>query len=224
MLTAILLVLLAFAVYRRGIAGYPPAPAGVALIHRGEAAFVQSVAEVLFPTGAGLAVSGAEAQLPESIDRHLAALPRAQRVQIRALFALLEHITLFVPGDEPGGRRRFSGLTAASRIAVLERLQHHPWSLVRLLLTALRSIFVLGYIGHPANLNRLDLAPFRIDPVVSDAELLFPRIGALVSSIPFDAEDRSPEPGGPPLDPQGPRHPAYAHRTGGGARVRGGDR
>ena len=235
MITTLLLVVLAVLAYRRGIAGYPPPPAGLGLLHRGEAAFIESVAEALFPSGSGLAVSGLEAQLPASIDRHLSALPRSQRWQIRALFAAVEHVTLLVPGDEPGGRGRFSSLTVASRVAVLDRLQHHPRSFLRLLFTALRSVFVLGYLGHPANLNGLGLAPFAIDPVVSDAELLFPRIGALVSSIPYGREDGredGPEDGPddtplartadaerPPLDPHGPRHPAYARRTGAARRV-----
>ena len=62
---------------------------------------------------------------------------------------------------------------------------------------------------------------------VSDAELLFPRIGALVSSIAYgredgredDPEDRSADAERPPLDPHGPRHPAYARRTGAARRV-----
>ena len=225
MITTLLLVVLAVFVYRRGVAGYPPPPAGLGLLHRGEAAFIQSVAEALFPSGSALAVSGLDAQLPASIDRHLAALPRAQRWQIRALFALVEHLTLFVPGDEPGGRKRFSSLTVTSRVAVLDRLQHHPRSLLRLLFTALRSVFVLGYLGHPANLNRLGLAPFAIETVVSDAELLFPRIGALVSSIPFGLEDVEEVGAGgavqTPLDPRGLRHPAYARRTGASRRAGG---
>jgi len=205
-----LLVTLSVAVYRRGFSGYRPAPAGLAKLHRGEAAFIESVGEVLFPGGVGLALSGIDAQLPHYIDRHLDALPRKQRFQIRTLFAAVEHLTLILPGDEPGGRRRFSSLTAASRIAVLERLAVHPNGLFRLLFSALRSVFVLGYLGHPANLHGLGLSPFEIEPAVSDAELLFPRVGGLVSSIAFGAEDRTDPTIQGPLDPQGKRHRAYA--------------
>lgn len=212
-LTALLLVAslvgLVFLV-RRVITSYPPAPAGLAVLHRGEAAFVDAVAEVLFPTTAGLGHSGPEVQLPHYIDRHLAALPSAQRWQIRALFAAIEHGTLLLPGDEPGGRARFSSLGAASRVAILERLAHHERSGLRLAFTALRSVFVLGYLGHPANLQALGLAPFEIEPAVSDAELLFPRIGALPSSIRFDEADRTDPTRLGPLDPNGPRHRAYA--------------
>lgn len=214
MLTGLLLVVLAagFAVFvhRRGFAGYAPAPAGLAVLHRGEAAFVHAVAEVLFPAGGGMAVSGAEAQLAQVVDRHLAALPRTQRVQIRLLFHVVEHLTLFMPGHEPGGRRRFSSLSAAARVNLLERLAHHRRSGFRLLFTALRSVFVLAYLGHPGNLSGLGLAPFEIEPVVSDAEVLFPRVGALPSSIAFTASDRTDPAARGPLDPQGPRHRAYA--------------
>ncbi|MEM9176596.1 MAG: gluconate 2-dehydrogenase subunit 3 family protein [Myxococcota bacterium] len=213
MLTGFLLVVLAAGlslfVHRRGFVGYAPAPAGLAVLHRGEAAFVYAVAEVLFPAGGGMALSGAEAGVAHAVDRHLAALPRAQRIQIRLLFHLIEHLTLLLPGHEPGGRQRFSSLSAAARVDLLERLANHRRSLIRLLFTALRSVFVLAYLGHPGNLEGLGLAPFEIDPVVTDAEVLFPRVGALPSSIPWDATDRT-EPVCTPLDPEGPRHPAYA--------------
>ena len=81
--------------------------------------------------------------------------------------------------------------------------------MLRLLFTALRSVFVLAYLGHPGNLEGLGLAPFEIEPVVSDAEVLFPRVGALPSSIPHGAADRT-APVTTPLDPNGPRHRAYA--------------
>lgn len=218
MFTGLIVVVFAIglmvAIHRRGYAGYPSPPAGLAVLHRGEAAFVSAIAEVLFPGGGGLAVAGVDAQVPLYIDRHLAALPRAKRIQIRLLFNLVEHLTLLLPGDEPGGRRRFSSLTAASRIAILERLAHHPNGGLRLLVTALRSVFVLGYLGHPANLHGLGLAPFEIAPATSDAELLFPRVGGLVSSIPFEESDRTDPTEAGPLDPDGERHRAYARAAG----------
>jgi len=115
-----------------------------------------------------------------------------------------------LPGDEPGGHARFSSLTAASRVSVLQRLAHHPSSLFRLLFTALRAVFVLGYLGHPANLHGLGLSPFEIEAAVSDAELLFPRIGALPSSISFEIGDRTDPNSQAPLEPHGKRHRAYA--------------
>jgi hypothetical protein len=192
-------------------AGYPLAPPGLAVLFRGEAAFIDAVAEVLFPGGASLPVAGVDARLPHYIDRHLAALPRAKRWQIRALFLLIENLSLVIPGDGPGGRGRFSSLSAASRVSILEKLAGHPNSLLRLLFIALRGVLVLGYLGHPANLRGLGIAPFEIDRAVSDAELLFPRIGGLVSSISFELDDRTTDSLQPPLDPDGPRDRAYAH-------------
>lgn len=213
MLTGLLLLILAGLLYRRLLAGYPPAPAGLAVLHRGEAAFVNAAAEVLFPGGSGLPVAGVDAHLPHSVDRHLAALPRAKRVQIRALFLLIENLTLFVPGDEPGGRRRFSSLGAASRVSILDRLARHPRAPVRTLFQALRAVLVLGYLGHPANLWALGVAPFEIEPGVSDAELLFPRIGGLVSSIAYTPADRTDPVALGPLDPHGRRHRAYVRSS-----------
>jgi hypothetical protein len=209
------LILLALLVvgYRRFISSYPPAPPGLAVLHRGEAILVESAAEVLFSGGAGLSVAGVDAHLPHYVDRHLAALPRIKRLQIRALFLLFEHLTLVFPGDEPGGRRRFSKLSAASRVSVLARLESHSNEMVRILFMALRAVLVLGYLGHPANLRDLGVAPFEIEPGVSDAELLFPRIGGLVSSIGFTLEDRTDPAQLGPLDPNGPRHRAYARSS-----------
>ncbi len=199
--------------YRRFISSYPPAPPGLGVLHRGEAVFVESAAEVLFPGGAGLSVAGVDAHLPHYVDRHLAALPRAKRIQIRALFGVVEHLTLILPGDEPGGRRRFSKLSAASRGSVLARLANHSNELMRTLFMALRAVLVLGYLGHPANLRDLGVAPFEIELGVSDAELLFPRIGGLVSSIGFEPDDRTSPVRLGPLDARGPRHRAYARSS-----------
>ncbi len=213
MITGLLLIALLIVGYRRFILGYPPAPPGLAVLHRGEAVFVESAAEVLFPGGAGLSVAGVDAHLPHYVDRHLAALPRAKRLQIRGLFAIFEHLTLIFPGDEPGGRRRFSKLSAASRVSVLARLANHSNLWVRTLFMALRAVLVLGYLGHPANLRDLGVAPFEIEFGVSDAELLFPRIGGLVSSIELELADRTDPAQLGPLDANGPRHRAYARSS-----------
>ena len=213
MITAFILIALLIVGYRRFILSYPPAPPGLAVLHRGEAAFVDSAAEVLFSGGAGLSVEGIDAHLPHYVDRHLAALPAAKRLQIRALFRAFEHLTLFFPGDEPGGRRRFSKLSAASRVSVLAKLSSHSNAAVRLLFMALRAVLVLGYLGHPANLRDLGVAPFEIEPGVSDAELLFPRIGGLVTSIGFELDDRTDPAALGPLDANGPRHRAYARSS-----------
>jgi hypothetical protein len=209
-LTALIILLLGALLYWRLIAGYPPAPPGLAILCRGEAAFIDAAADVLFPGGTDMAVAGIDARLPHYIDRHLAALPRSKRWQIRALFILIENLSLVIPGDEPGGRQRFSSLAAASRVSILEKLANHRNSVMRLLFIALRGVLVLGYLGHPANLRDLRLAPFEIQPAVSDAELLFPRVGGLVSSIGYGLEDRTTGTVKPPLDPHGPRHRAYA--------------
>jgi len=209
-LTILVLVVISGLLYWRFAVGYPPAPPGLGVLFRGEAAFIEAAAEAFFPGGAGVSVAGVDARLPHYIDRHLAALPRGKRWQIRALFLLIENLSLVIPGDEPGGRSRFSSLTAASRDSILQKLASHSNSVFRLLFIALRGVLVLGYLGHPANLRGLGIAPFEIERAVSDAELLFPRIGGLVSSVEFGPEDRTTDVLEPPLDPRGPRHRAYA--------------
>lgn len=202
-------IVLAVASQRRFAAGYPVPPAGLAVLHRGEAAFLQAAAEVLFPDGAALPVVGADAHIPLYVDHHLSALPASQRLQIRALLLVFEHLSLVLPGQVPDGRDRFSSLSATARLALLERVASHPDSRVRLLYTALRAIVSLGYLGHPANLRALSLAPFEIEPAVSDAELLFPRVGALPMSIRYGEADRTDPVALGPLDPHGPCHRAY---------------
>lgn len=202
-------LVLAIAFQRRCFAGYPAPPPGLAVLHRGEAAFIQAAAEVLFPDGAGLPVIGVDAHLPLYVDHHLSALPSKQRLQIRALLALFEHVTLVLPAGVPGGHDRFSSLPTAARVAVLERIASHPTLSIRILFTALRAVLALGYLGHPANLRELSLAPFEIEPAVSDAELLFPRVGALPLSIRYGLADRTDPTRLSPLDPKGPRHRAY---------------
>jgi len=208
-LVLVLALVVAIALERRLLAGYAEAPSGLAVLHRGEVAFIQAAAEVLFPDGGGLPVIGTEAHLPLYVDRHLSVLPRAKRLQIRALLLLFEHLPLVLPAGEPGGRDRFSSLPASARIAVLERVASHRDPRVRLLFTALRAVLSLGYLGHSANLLELGLAPFEIEPAVSDAELLFPRIGALPMSIRLAEGDRTDPVARGPLDPHGPRHGAY---------------
>lgn len=202
-------LVLAIAFQRRCFAGYPAPPPGLAVLHRGEAAFIQAAAEVLFPDGAGLPVIGVDAHLPLYVDHHLSALPPKQRLQIRALLALFEHIPLVQPAGVPGGHDRFSSLPPGARVAVLERIASHPTLSIRILFTALRAVLALGYLGHPANLRELGLAPFAIEPAVSDAELLFARVGALPLSIPYGLADRTDPTHRAPLDPKGPRHRAY---------------
>jgi len=126
---------------------------------------------------------------------------------------LLEQLPLVMPGDEPGGRGRFSSLTLGSRVSILERLAGHDGLVPRTLFQALRAVLVLGYLGHPANLRELGVAPFDIEPGVSDAELLFPRVGGLMSSISFTEADRTDPVARGPLDPRGPRHRAYARSS-----------
>ncbi len=220
LIVVVVLAVAGLAIHRRGFAGYALAPAGLAVLHRGEAAFVDAVAEVLFPGGSREKLDGIDLHSFRSTSISIwRPFPRAQRIQIRLLFLAVEHLTLFLPGDEPGGRRRFSSLSPPP----LESRSSSVWApigqgVLRLFVTALRSVFVLAFLGHPANLQGLGLLPFEIEAAVGDAELLFPRIGGLPRlgrvGRGGDRTDADPQPS---LDTNGPRHRAYARAASRGA-------
>jgi hypothetical protein len=50
----------------------------------------------MFPAGGAIPFSGLDANIPRYADRFLSALEPSVRNQIRALFALFEHITIFI--------------------------------------------------------------------------------------------------------------------------------
>lgn len=211
MLGLLALALLAL-VLARGFAGYPRVEGYRRLAAR-EVACVEAVALALFPPGGALAWSGAEAGIPRYVDRFLDASHPRQRALMHALFALIEHGTLLFPG--PGGlrgMRRFSSLDLAARVAVLDDWSHSRLFLRRLAFTSLRAIFTFGYFAHRPVQDRLGLAPWRIEPPIREADLLYPRVGRRRDSIPYAREDLSPPGDAAPLDIAAPRQSPEAAR------------
>jgi hypothetical protein len=153
-------------------------------LSRREMAFLTAAADALFPRGGAIEWSGAEAAIPAYVDRLVAASHPRTRILMRLLFFLVEHGTLIFPA--PGGvsgLRRFSSLDPARRLAVLDAWAGSRLFLRRLVFTSLRAIATFGYFAHPPVLCALHLSPWRIDPPICEADLLYPRIGARRDTI-----------------------------------------
>lgn len=195
----------------RVFAGYPAPPQPTQVLRRREMALLAAVADGLFPPGGAIAESGREAEIPAYVDRLAGASQRRQRVLMRALFFLFEHATLCFPA--PGGlrgMRRFSGLTAPQREAVLEDWRSSRLFARRLVFTSLRALCTLGYFAHPGVLRALRLAPFAIETPVCEADLWIPPIGASRASIRLTRADLTPPSAGLPLALDGPLREGYA--------------
>ncbi|MEE8580155.1 MAG: hypothetical protein V3T33_01085 [Myxococcota bacterium] len=202
---------LAFGV-RRLAFGYPESRGRFDHLTRAESCFLDAAAEVMFPVGGAIPLSGIEANLPRYLDRYFATLFSRKKAQIRMLFVLFEQATIIFPAPGRLGWRRFSSLDLDQRVAVFHAWRGSRWFLRRVVFMALRSMLTMGYIGHPAALRYLHLAPFEIKSPICEADLLYPRIGELPETNPLGESDLSPRSDGTPLDINGPLHPDYEEK------------
>jgi hypothetical protein len=197
--------------------GHPRPAAPLTRLTRREAAFVDAAAETLFPPGGEVPPSGRDAGIPLYVDGYVKRVPRNIARLMRLLFFLVEHATLFFPapgGLLGGGMRRFSALDAAQREAVLEGWRTSRLFPRRLVFTSLRAILTLGYFADPAVLRALGLAPYDLRSPVCEADLLYPRVGALPETIRLGRGDLTPPSDGTPIPLDAPLHPAFAAREG----------
>lgn len=201
------LAALAVLAVRRVFLGYPRP--GLRHLAPREAATVAAASQALFPPGGPIPESGTDAGVPRFIDRYVGAVPPRVRLLMRALFFLVEHATLVLPGPGPRGWRRFSALDAPQREAVLEGWRTSRLFPRRLVFTSLRAMLTMAYFADPAVLRRLDLAPRALRTPVREADLLYPRVGRPRASIPYGPGDLTPPSDGTPVDLEGPLHPAY---------------
>ena len=108
-------------------------------------AFVRAAGETLFPSGGEVPVSADDADVPGYMDRWFALLPKQQRGLLKLLYILLEQ----APLASGFHIRRFSGLTAKKRSALLARWEKSRFYYKRMLVTSLRTVFSLAYLDHP---------------------------------------------------------------------------
>jgi hypothetical protein len=189
--------------------GYGPGDASLRRLSSHQQAFVRAAADAVFPSGGTLALSGSEAGAVAHVDRYVGSLSTRSRLLIRLLFFLMEHATLFFPAPGWDGIRRFTKLSPAQRVAVLDAWGRSPLSARRTVFQSLRAIVTMAYFANPTVLRGIGLAPLEMESPVIDADLLYPPIGQPTSAIRFTPADRARAVSRAPLDPHGPLDPAY---------------
>lgn len=214
LIAACLAVLLALAV-RRFAVGYPEPSSRHRQLAPREVAFLRAATDAMFPANGAVPVSGSEIDAAGYVDGWFGVLHPAKRLQIRLLLVLFEHATLLLPAPGPRGRLRFSSLSLAQRVEVLRGWYASPSFVRRTVFTALRSVLGIAYLGHPATMRHLRVAPYAFDSPVVDADLLYPPIGESTAAIAHRPEERATPVEGPASEPialDGPPHPDYAER------------
>lgn len=212
-MTSILLLLLAGLVVAwaaaRALLGYGPRDPALRLLSAREARFFALVADAAFPPGGPAMPSGTEAGVVAHLDGWIAMLPRRNQALIRLLAVFFEHATLAFPAPGRGGRRRFTSLTPAQRIELLDAWGRSGLRLRRIVFASLRTLLTSAYFASPAVMRATGVAPLAFETPVVEADLLYPPIGQPRSAIRWTAADLARPAGRPPLDPHGPLHPAY---------------
>jgi hypothetical protein len=197
---------------RRVLLGYPKPSRSYRRLRPREIALLRAATDAMFPARGAIPVSGADVDAPRYVDAWFDLLHPMRRLQIRLLLFFFEHVTLFFWAPGPRGWRRFSALSLQQRIEVLRQWYASRWFARRLVFTALRSVLGIVYLGHPATMRFLHVAPYDFPSPVVDADVLYPPIGRGPEEIPFDPEDRTPPADGVPLELDSPVHPDYAER------------
>ena len=195
---------------RRFRFGYPVPERNLVVLAPREVAFLDATADVMFPSGGAIPISGEESDLPGYVDRFLESLQPRLRWQIRALFLLVEQATIFFPAPGITGFRRFSSLGRKQRIAVLRGWTESRFFVRPLLFMALRAVLTLGYLGHPDVMRFLHVAPYDFKSPICEADLLYPEIGSHPDDNPLRDRDLTPPSNGVPIDLDGPLHPDFA--------------
>jgi hypothetical protein len=194
-------------------AGYPRGGARYRHLSRREVAFLNAAGDAIFPRGGAIPASASDADVAGYTDRWLSVSRPRIRLLMHLLFFLVEHATLAFPAPGWGGWRRFTSLSPAQRIAVLEAWRRSRFFPRRLVFTSLRAVLTMGWFAHPPVMRQLRVAPLEIRTPVCEADLLYPPIGRPVDAIRYSAADLTPPSDGTPVDLDGPLHPAWAERA-----------
>jgi hypothetical protein len=216
-LPSIVIAIVFLLTLRRLFFGYPRPAEAHTLLKPREVAFIEAAAEVVFPEGGAIPVSGSDANLPRYTDGFLDSLPISVQREIRALFMLIEQATLIMPAPGRRGFRRFTKLSLDQRAAVLRGWMESRFFLRQLAFTGLRAVLTMGYLGHPTVLAHLGVAPLDFETPICEADLIYPPIGQHPDEISLTQDDLTPPSDGTPIDLEGPLHPDFT----GGAGVDG---
>ena len=208
---AIFVVLLGLGL-RRLLSGYPTTSRSYRHLRRREIALLRAATDAMFPARGAVPVAGADVDAPGYVDTWFDVLHPLRRFQIRLLLLLFEQVTLVFWAPGPRGWRRFSALSLQQRIEVLRGWYSSHWYVRRLVFTALRSVLGIAYLGDPATMRFLRVAPYDFESPVLDADVLYPPIGQGPDAIVYGPADRSPPSDGVPIDLDSPVHPDYAER------------
>lgn len=212
-LLLVAIVLVAAWAVARAVGGYGPPDPRLRQLSPREARFFAAAADAVFPPGGAIPLSGSEAGAVAHLDGWLALLPRRNRILIRLLVAFFEHATLVFPAPGRGGRRRFTALSPAQRIALLDAWSRSRLRVRRLVFASLRTLLTSAYFANPVVMRATGVAPLAFETPVVEADLLYPPIGQPRSAIRWRREDLERPVARTPLDPHGPLHPDYAEEA-----------
>lgn len=209
-LAAVILAVVLVLGVRRLFWGYPRSTHDYQRLRPREIALLRAATDAMFPARGAIPVSGADVDAPRYVDAWFDLLHPTKRFQIRLLLLFFEHATLFFWAPGAGGWRRFSALSLQQRIDVLRAWYASGWFVRRLVFTALRSVLGIAYLGHPATMRHLRVAPYAFESPVLDPDVLYPPIGQGPDAVRHTPDDRTPASDGTPIDLDGPVHPDYA--------------
>lgn len=155
--TIVGLAVLAFALVRAVVFGYPQKLLADSVLSAKEQAIVSACADALFPRGGALPLSGTEAGVLPFFDSMLRQLPRQNRLLIRALLQLLEHGPWIF--DQ---RSRLTRQSAKARVETLRAWSQSRFYLLRTAFIGIRALLTMAYlenyevacrVGHLPNLD-----------------------------------------------------------------------
>lgn len=106
---------------------------------------IRALAEAVFHDGTGRDIDDRIAWLLPEVDRLVSATSTRVRLAYRATLWLLSWAPFFVSLR----LARLSGCTIEERISFLQRLDHHPIGLFRLLLVPWKTALAFVYYEHP---------------------------------------------------------------------------